>query len=155
MGGSPGDVSEEPVMQEKRKKGWRMSCDVGEAMVGLDNEFSHSPNFPPLHLRHSSFSNTSVALPTSQLILQPFRCFTYVTAHSATLLLLLLRHRLFNYVTWRAAHAFLKILISRKLSTCYWKRFSYDRASGYGLDDPEIFFTPSCADWSCGPLSLL
>ena len=38
MSGSPGDVSEEPVTQEKRKKGWRMSCDVGEATEGLDNE---------------------------------------------------------------------------------------------------------------------
>ena len=38
MGSSPGDVSEEPVMQEKQKKGWRMSCDVGEAMEGLENE---------------------------------------------------------------------------------------------------------------------
>ena len=38
MGGSPGDVSEEPVMQEKRKKGWRMSCDVGEATEVLENE---------------------------------------------------------------------------------------------------------------------
>ena len=52
--------------------------------------------------RHS-FSNPSVALPTSQLILQPFRCFTYVTAYSPTLISLLLRHRLFTYVTWRAA----------------------------------------------------
>ena len=34
MGGSPGDVSEDPVMQEKQKKGWRMSCDVGEATEG-------------------------------------------------------------------------------------------------------------------------
>ena len=41
---------------------------------------------------------------TSQLILQPFRRLTYVTAHSQTLLSLLLRHRLFTYVTWRAAH---------------------------------------------------
>ena len=32
-----GGVSEEPVM-EKQKKGWRMSCDVGEAMGGLENE---------------------------------------------------------------------------------------------------------------------
>ena len=63
--------------------------------------FAHSPTLPSLHLRHSSFSNPSVALPTSQFILQHFRCFTYVTAHSATLLSLLLRHRLF---TWRAAH---------------------------------------------------
>ena len=33
MGGSPGDVSEEPM-----KKGWRMSCDVGEATERLENE---------------------------------------------------------------------------------------------------------------------
>ena len=38
MGGSPGDVSEEPVTQEKRKKAFRMSCDVGEATEGLENE---------------------------------------------------------------------------------------------------------------------
>ena len=38
MGGSPGDVSEEPVTLEKQKKGWRMSCDVGEAAEGLGNE---------------------------------------------------------------------------------------------------------------------
>ena len=31
MGGSPGDVSEDPVTLEKRNKGWRMRCDVGEA----------------------------------------------------------------------------------------------------------------------------
>ena len=50
----------------------------------------NSPNFASLHLRHNSFSNPSVALPTSQLILQSFRCFTYVTVHSPTLLLLFL-----------------------------------------------------------------
>ena len=66
---------------------------------------AHSPSFPSLHLRHSSFPNPSLALPTSQLILQPIRCFIYVTAHSPTLLSLLLRHRIFTYVTWRAAHA--------------------------------------------------
>ena len=38
MGGQPGDVSEEPVTQEKRKKDWRMSCHVGEATEGLENE---------------------------------------------------------------------------------------------------------------------
>ena len=65
---------------------------------------AHSRNFPSLHLRRSSFSNPSFALPTSQLLLQPFRCFTYVTAHSPTLLSLLLRLWLFTYVTWRAAH---------------------------------------------------
>ena len=56
------------------------------------------------HLCHSSFSNPSVALPTSQLILQPFRCFAYVTVHSPALLSLLLRHKLFTLFTWRTAH---------------------------------------------------
>ena len=51
-----------------------MSYDVGEVTEMLD---AHSPTFPSFHLRHSSFSNPSVYLPTSQLILQSFRCFTY------------------------------------------------------------------------------
>ena len=38
MGGSPGDVSENSVTKEKEKKGWRMSCDVGEATEGLEIE---------------------------------------------------------------------------------------------------------------------
>ena len=38
MGSSPGELSEEPLTQEKQKKGWRMNCDVGEAMEGLENE---------------------------------------------------------------------------------------------------------------------
>ena len=33
-----GELSEELVTQENRKKGWRMSCDVGEATEGLENE---------------------------------------------------------------------------------------------------------------------
>ena len=106
-----------------------MSCDVGEVTDSLENElcyislylwallilqaFSHftcitahsdSPSFQSLHLRHSSFYNPSLALSTSQLIVQPFRCFTYITAYSPTLLLPLLRHRIFTYVTCRAAH---------------------------------------------------
>ena len=48
--------------------------------------------------------NLSVTSPTSQLILQPFHCFTYVTPHYPTLLSLLLRHRLFTCVTGRDAH---------------------------------------------------
>ena len=38
MGGSPGELNEELMTQEKRKKGWRMNCDVGEATEGLENE---------------------------------------------------------------------------------------------------------------------
>ena len=92
-----------------------MSCDVGEVTERLENEQiyiqcyiqcsrAHSPIFPSLHLRHSSFSNPSVALhtsqlilqpsvasPTSQLILQPFFRFSYVADFSLS-------------VTWRAAH---------------------------------------------------
>ena len=71
-----------------------------------------SPSFQSLLLRHSSFFNPSLALPTSQLILQPFHWFTYVTAHSPTLLSLHLRHRIFTYVTWRAAHATLSFFVT-------------------------------------------
>ena len=57
---------------------------------------AHSPTFPSLYLYHSSSSNSSVASPISQLILQPFRCFTYVTLHSPTLPLLHLYHSSFS-----------------------------------------------------------
>ena len=53
---------------------------------------AHSPTFLSLHLQHSSFSNSSITLPTSQLILQPFHCFTYITAHSPTLKLMSSAH---------------------------------------------------------------
>ena len=43
-----------------------------------------------------SFFNLSVTSPMSQLILQPFRHFTYVTAHSPTFPLLHLRHSSFS-----------------------------------------------------------
>ena len=38
MGGLPGVLSDDLVTQEKRKKGWRMNCDVGKATEGLENE---------------------------------------------------------------------------------------------------------------------
>ena len=44
----------------------------------------------------TSFSNLSITSPTLQLILQPFCCFTYITAHSPTIPLLHLRHRSFS-----------------------------------------------------------
>ena len=47
---------------------------------------THSPTLPSLYLRHSSFSNPSVASPTSQFILHPFFCFSYVTAIHLTLI---------------------------------------------------------------------
>ena len=42
MGGSPDDVTEEPVTLEKRNKGWKMICDVAEAAEGLENELWRS-----------------------------------------------------------------------------------------------------------------
>ena len=79
---------------------------------------AHSPIFLSIHLHHSSFSNTSVTLPMSQLILQPFHCFIYITAHSPTLLSLLLCHRLFTYDTWRAAHASTTFIASEIYQYC-------------------------------------
>ena len=66
------------------QKGWRMRCYVGDATEGLENEQSLILQpLPSLHLRHSSFSNPSLASPTSQLILQRLCRFTYVTWRSA------------------------------------------------------------------------
>ena len=47
-------------------------------------------------MNRASFANPSIASPKSQLILQPFHCFTYITAHSPTLLLLHLCHSSFS-----------------------------------------------------------
>ena len=84
----PCDVGEVPMMLVKQRKGCTMSCDEGKAAKGLQND-----------LRHSSFFNLSAALPTSQLILQPFRCFTYVIGTSPTSQLILQPFRRFTYVT--------------------------------------------------------
>ena len=45
---------------------------------------THSPTLPSLTYVTSSFSNPSVASPTSQLILQPLFRFSYVTGSSLT-----------------------------------------------------------------------
>ena len=79
-------------------KAWRMS-----RAHSYSHSRAHSPSFPLLYLRHISFSNPSLALPTSQLILQPFRCFTYVTVHSQTLPLLHLRHSSFSNPSFASA----------------------------------------------------
>ena len=114
-----------------------MSCDLDKAREGLENELwrrwsdwnlgewallviqasrhftyvtAHSPTLPSLYLSHNSFSNPSVASPTSQLILQSFFRFSYVTGfhlrHLASRLctshtsqLILQPFRRFTYVT--------------------------------------------------------
>ena len=128
----------------------------------LWRRWAHSPTFSLLHLRHSSFSNPSVALPTSQLILQSFRCFIYVTAHSPILPLLDLRHSSFSNPSFaspatQALH--LRHLASRPCFThqgwlcwCFfsftWKKFNVLLLIGSGekyvthLMQTEII--PSC-----------
>ena len=65
-------------------------------MEGLENELWR--RWLSLHLHHNLFSNPSVTLPTSELILQPFFHFSYVTnsAHSPTFLSLHLHHNSFS-----------------------------------------------------------
>ena len=53
---------------------------------------AHSPTLPSLYLRHNSFSNPPLALPTSQLILQPL----FRSAHSPNFPSLHLRYSSFS-----------------------------------------------------------
>ena len=70
-----------------RWRKWK-SCDVAELILQAFSHFTyvtaHSPTLPSLYLHHSSFSNRSVASPTSQLIPQSFFRFCYVTGFSLT-----------------------------------------------------------------------
>ena len=105
-----------------------------------------------------SFSKLPVASPTSQLILQPFRRFTYVTAHSPTLPLVHLRHssfsnpsvasptsqhilqpfRCFTYVT---AHSptLVSLLLRHRLFTYITWRAAHDR-----IESPDFGELTSC-----------
>ena len=103
-----------------------MSYDVGKAEP-------HSPKLTSLHLRHSPFYNPFAALPTSQLILQPFRRFTYVTARSTTFPLLHVRHRHFTYVT---AH-------SPTLSPLYLRHSSFSNPSA-ASSTSQLILQPFC-----------
>ena len=62
----------------KWRKAWRISSAVYLYIYELCS-FSNLSVTSSLHLRHNSFSNPSVVLPTSQLTLQSFRCFTYTS----------------------------------------------------------------------------
>ena len=66
-------------------------------------QINNDMKYGRLILRKSSFSNLSVTSPTSQLIIQPFRRFTYVTAHSPTLPLFHLRHCSFSNPSFASA----------------------------------------------------
>ena len=60
----------------------RMSSAHSPTFPSLHLRHSSFPTLPSLYLRHSSFSNPSIASPTSQFILQPFFRFSYVTSSS-------------------------------------------------------------------------
>ena len=104
MDGSPGELSEELVTQEKRKKGWRINCDGGEATDGLKNElwcrWSDGKLGEWAELILQAFCHFTYVIGHSPkqialLILQVFRDFTYVIGHSPTLPSLYLRHSSF------------------------------------------------------------
>ena len=99
----------------------------------MENEADpHSPTLTSLHLRHSSFSNPSATLHTSQLILQPFRCFSYVIGTSPTSELILQPFRRFTYVT--AHSTALPLLYVRH------RHFTYIRAHSPTLSSTTAFF---------------
>ena len=91
---------------------WR-ACDVGEAKEGLENELCYDYNY-----ELCSFSNLSFTSPTSQLILQPFRRFTYVTALSPSLPLLYPRHSSFSHPSFASPTSQALHLIH--LASCPW-----------------------------------
>ena len=69
-----------------------MSCDVGEVTERLENELC---------------SNPSITLSASQLILQPFFCFSYVTGSSLTSpgeLPMDLRHSSLKFIVFQSTH---------------------------------------------------
>ena len=84
---------------------------------------AHSPTISSLHLRHSSFSNPSVASPTPQFILLPSFRFSYVTSSSLNSpgdlpmsLTTLVYCKKYNYTFYKASPHFQEIL-SRLISS--------------------------------------
>ena len=102
-----------------------MSCDVGEATESLENELCCISLYLYIY-EICSFSNLSVTSPTSQLIIQLFRRFTYVAAHSPTLPLLRLRHSSFSNPSFASPTSqtlHLRHLQSRPSTTIGFNRF--------------------------------
>ena len=89
-----------------------MSCDVGEMTERLKNELCS------FVVQLCSFSNLSITSPTSQLILQPFCRFTYITADSPTLLLLHLCESSFSNPSFASPTS--QALHLRHLASCPW-----------------------------------
>ena len=110
---------------------------------------AHSPTLPLLHLRHSSFSNPSLASPTLQLILQPFCRFTYVTGLFPTLPLLHLRHSSFSNPSFASPTSQALHLASRPWID-YMKIW---RMTLYHLYSPSQHNCPCTFHWAITPSS--
>ena len=87
---TPGSIKQQRKIEtlhgSKYSPAFKESTSHGSSRYQEKKNPSHGSRRKARHnLRHNSFSNPSVALPTSQLILQSFRCFIYVTVHSPTL----------------------------------------------------------------------
>ena len=72
MGGSPGDVSEEPVNEQSSFSKFSVISPTPQLILQAFRHFTyvtaHFPTLPLLHLRHNSFSNPSFASPSSQAL---------------------------------------------------------------------------------------
>ena len=115
-----------------RWRKWK-SCDVQEAKEGLENElWRRWSNGRVGEWAASSFSKPSVTSPTSQLILQLFPRFTYITAHSPTLPLLHLHHCSFSnpsFASCTSQDFHLRHLASRP---CLLDTLNYTHLEVYG-----------------------
>ena len=96
-----------------------MSCDVGKATEGLENELWH-------RWSDGKVAPTFVTSPTSHIILQPFRSFTNITAHSPTVPLLHLSHSSFSNSSFASPTSQALHLIH--LASSPWL---YNRCQGY------------------------
>ena len=82
-----------------------------------------------------SFSKLSVASPTSQLILQPFRRFTFVIAHFPTLPLLHLRHSSFSNPSFASSTS--QVLHLHHLASRPWSSSVFCPRAGPSLHAQE------------------
>ena len=80
----------------KQWNSWKMSCDVGEATEGLENETLTLVIASRINPRKLP-KGTTLSAFCADWILQTFRCFTNVTAHSPTLPSLYPYHGSFSY----------------------------------------------------------
>ena len=91
----------------------------------------------------ASFSNPTIASPTSQLILQPILRFTYVTSHSPTFLLLHLRNS--SFLNPSVALPTSQALHLRHLASRPWYLLFYDKIRGL-INKDRLRLSCSCLD---------